>query len=157
MTEKTSKTVSVDNDKQSIESDSVQLLDSIDGLTDEQKSELLPVMEMYSGPIPHPQILKQYDSVYHGAAKKIINNGVAESKHRRMLENVRTWTKGLLSFVLLLLYFGSICFFAWLSYKIIMSGHAISGSAIGLFSAVMGGGSVVQLLEKFTDKDDVKS
>ncbi|WP_423252720.1 DUF2335 domain-containing protein [Melissococcus plutonius] len=36
--------------------------------------------------MPHPKILKEYDDMASGSAKLIIENGVAESKHRRTME-----------------------------------------------------------------------
>ena len=42
---------------------------------------------MQSGPIPRPDILKKYNDLDPGAAKKIINNGVQESVHRRKMES----------------------------------------------------------------------
>ncbi len=40
----------------------------------------------FQGPLPHPQILKQYDQVYPGAAKIIFTLVSAQSKHRQELE-----------------------------------------------------------------------
>lgn len=42
---------------------------------------------MYSGPIPAPHFLKEYDEMDPGAAKQIIDNGVEESHHRRQMES----------------------------------------------------------------------
>ncbi|NVY95803.1 hypothetical protein HU830_01085 [Lactobacillus sp. DCY120] len=51
------------------------LLDEVKSLPESKRKNMLATMEMYSGPIPHPKILKGYD----GAAKEIIENGVNES------------------------------------------------------------------------------
>lgn len=40
----------------------------------------------YSGPIPPPDLLRQFDEVYPGAAKQILGDFVEESAHRRSME-----------------------------------------------------------------------
>lgn len=45
------------------------------------------IRQSYSGPLPPPHLLKQFDDVEPGTAKTIIDNFVAESEHRRNLEN----------------------------------------------------------------------
>ena len=40
----------------------------------------------YSGPLPHPEILQQYEHIYPGAAKSIFDDFLQESAHRRQLE-----------------------------------------------------------------------
>jgi len=40
----------------------------------------------FSGPMPHPDILKKYDEVYPGAAKFIIDMAKNQSDHRQILE-----------------------------------------------------------------------
>ena len=44
-------------------------------------------MEIYQGDLPHPDILKGYQELYPDAAHKIIDNGIAESQHRREMED----------------------------------------------------------------------
>lgn len=44
-----------------------------------QQQMAMAKLEMYSGPIPHPDILKQYDEINPGAAQLIIKNGVKNS------------------------------------------------------------------------------
>ncbi|WP_137619758.1 DUF2335 domain-containing protein [Companilactobacillus heilongjiangensis] len=41
----------------------------------------------FSGPIPHPDILKGYAEVYPEAPKQIIENSIEESKHRRKFDD----------------------------------------------------------------------
>lgn len=92
-----------DNNEKSV---NAELLDDIERLNPEQKTEIMATLEMYSGPLPHPEILKQYQELYSGAAKEIIKNGVAESKHRRRLENARSFVKLFLSFLSLIIFAG---------------------------------------------------
>lgn len=56
-------------------------------LPQEQQNQVIQKLEMYSGPIPSPHILKEYDEMDPGAAKQIIDNGVEESHHRRQMES----------------------------------------------------------------------
>lgn len=60
---------------------------SVKKMPEHQQQQTMAKLEMHSGPIPDPETLKNYEELYHGAAKKIIDNGVDESIHRRNLEN----------------------------------------------------------------------
>lgn len=40
----------------------------------------------YSGPLPHPDILRQFEEVLPGSAERIFNQFEAQSAHRRSLE-----------------------------------------------------------------------
>ncbi|MFC1613490.1 DUF2335 domain-containing protein [Patescibacteria group bacterium] len=40
----------------------------------------------FSGPLPHPDILRKFDEVYPGAAKIIIDMAKEQSGHRQILE-----------------------------------------------------------------------
>ncbi|MGU9970910.1 DUF2335 domain-containing protein [Limosilactobacillus fermentum] len=62
-------------------------VDSVKKLPREQQDQVIQKLEMYSGPIPAPHILEQYDEIDPGAAKLIIENGVDESRHRRDMES----------------------------------------------------------------------
>jgi len=59
----------------------------IEKLAPKQRDKVISKLEMYSGPIPHPDILKKYNDIYSGAAQEIIDNGVEESVHRRSMES----------------------------------------------------------------------
>lgn len=63
-----------------------EILDNVEKLSDDKKEQAIAKLEMYYGPIPHPDILLEYDRMDKGAAKQIIDNGVAESVHRRSQE-----------------------------------------------------------------------
>ncbi|MGO9230590.1 MAG: DUF2335 domain-containing protein [Bryobacteraceae bacterium] len=41
---------------------------------------------VFSGPLPHPQVLEGYESVCQGAANRIIELAEAQSAHRRRME-----------------------------------------------------------------------
>ena len=44
------------------------------------------VHEAFSGPLPHPKILADYDKILPGTAERIITLAEAEAEHRRLLE-----------------------------------------------------------------------
>ncbi len=134
-----------------------ELLDNLKGLNEEQKTEVMATLEMYSGPLPHPSILKQYKDLYPQAAEEIIKNGLAESKHRRRLENSRVWTKLLLStFALAVFAVLSYLFLKW-SVDLIKAGYKVIGSIFGGGSFLMILGTLLSLVQTLTQKDDLKS
>lgn len=46
----------------------------------------LEIVEGFSGPIPHPQLLQQYDQICPGAADRIIRTMEQEAAHRHAME-----------------------------------------------------------------------
>ena len=42
--------------------------------------------EMFSGPVPHPEIIEKYEKIYPGAAKIIFDQWEGQTKHRQNLE-----------------------------------------------------------------------
>ena len=44
------------------------------------------ILSLYSGPLPPPRLLKEYDDVYPGLAKEIVTMVSAQSSHRQALE-----------------------------------------------------------------------
>lgn len=122
------------------------IIKQVDRLDNGEKHAVMQTLEMYSGPIPHPESLAQYDRIYPGAGKLIIDNGVAESQHRRQLEtNSLTYTRNdrrrrdWMGFVI-----GVIGVFAgaWLIHE----GHAVVGTALS-------GGTIVILVGMFLGAD----
>ena len=83
-------------------SNNTEIIDKLKHMPNESRKEIITTLEMYSGPIPHPQILKEYKNLYPEAAEKIIENGLEESRHRRNLENARQKRKGRLAWFALL-------------------------------------------------------
>lgn len=71
------------------ESSDIEVIEAVkkSDIPEPKKEEVIATMEMYNGPIPHPDILAGFDKFDKGAAKKIIDNGIAESLHRRKMEN----------------------------------------------------------------------
>lgn len=89
--------------------------------------------EHYAGPLPHPEILRQFDTIVPGSAEKIIKRFVEQGEHRQHLE--RTVIEGdvvlarwglFCGFVIAVLGLGSGVF-------LIMQGHELGG---GILSSV---------------------
>ncbi|WP_302175509.1 DUF2335 domain-containing protein [Limosilactobacillus ingluviei] len=72
----------IKDDQQSVDT----VVDHVKQLPRDEQHQVMQKLEMFSGPIPAPHILKQYDEMDPGAAKQIIDNGVEESHHRRQME-----------------------------------------------------------------------
>lgn len=72
-------------DKELITIDSI--VEEVERLPLEERQVVLERLEIYQGDLPHPNILKGYNELYPDAAKKIIDNGIAESEHRRKMED----------------------------------------------------------------------
>jgi len=79
-------------DKKNSEKDIVNsddLIQEIDNLSDEEKHKLIASVTQeysYSGILPHPMLLKQFDDVLPGTAERIIVMTEKEGEHRRNLE-----------------------------------------------------------------------
>lgn len=107
-----------------------EIIDDIKKLdiSSDKKQDIIATMEMYSGPIPHPKILAGYQALDPEAAKKIIDNGIEESKHRRELESKRQKRRGRLSWAALIFLFIFMIVFILCSFILILKGHKISGT-----------------------------
>lgn len=107
------------------------------------KQDLIATLEMYNGPIPHPKILEGNDKLDPGAAKRIIDNGIEESIHRRNMEE-KTMNHVARSFYFrLVLAFVLALFFGFGSFYLILQGHTIIGS-------VFAGVTLISILGIFT-------
>ena len=61
------------NDLQSSKANVDEVIDSVKKLPREEQEMAISKLEMYSGPIPHPDILKKYDELDPGAAKLLLS------------------------------------------------------------------------------------
>jgi uncharacterized membrane protein len=50
------------------------------------RQEVSSVQYSYSGPLPHPDILQQYDRIVPNGAERIFAQFESQSAHRRMIE-----------------------------------------------------------------------
>ncbi|MFT8363143.1 MAG: DUF2335 domain-containing protein [Sporolactobacillus sp.] len=140
------------NDK--IKTPDVELVEQLRQIQDTKK-ELVATLEMYSGPIPHPDILGKYESIFPGAAKAIIENGIEESNHRRKLEDDRQKRRGHLAWLTLIaLLLLSLTFIA-ASFVLILYNHKIIGSIFGGggFLALLG--NLLTLVSSLSSNDDI--
>lgn len=107
-----------------------------------QNRQIITQVESFSGPIPHPQILSEYERIVPGSAAKILDMAVSQSEHRKSLEikvistNINNSKLGL--------WFGLIIGLAGICAGTILSLHdkQIAGSVIG-------GGALVSLVGVF--------
>lgn len=63
-----------------------QILEKVEPNEKESSATLKVQKEMYSGPLPHPSHLKEYEECYPGAAEEIIKMAVKQSDHRQDME-----------------------------------------------------------------------
>lgn len=70
-----------------------QIIQIIEKQPDDVKEEIVEVVlaeqthsMMYSGPIPHPELLRQFDEVIPGGADRIMTMAEGQSSHRQLLE-----------------------------------------------------------------------
>lgn len=134
-----------------------ELIDKVEALPKEEKRKLTMSLSMYSGPIPHPDILKGYEKLYSGAAKKMIDNGLEESVHRRTLETKRQKRRGSLAFVSL---FALILFTIMLlifSFLLIINDHAVIGTVFALGDFFWFVGKMDESVDKLSSNNDLNS
>ena len=63
-----------------------EVVQQVERLEPQQRATVLQKLEIYQGDLPHPSILEGYNELYPEAAKKIIDNGIAEIEYRREQE-----------------------------------------------------------------------
>lgn len=135
----------------------VEIMDKLDALPDEDREQIIATLEMYSGPIPHPVILQGYEKLSPGAAKLIIENGVQESEHRRMLETRRQKRRGGMAWFTLI----SVVIITGLllvgSYLLIMNDHPIIGSVFGAGGFLTFLGNLIDQIGTLSGKDDIST
>lgn len=101
--------------------------------TDKPQQNPVAVLQQvsFSGPLPPPSILRQYDEVVPGAAERIIKMAEDQSKHRQELENaviksdISNSKSGLL--------FGFVIGMSGVigSVVLVMTDHELTGSVLG--------------------------
>ena len=112
------------------------IVDKVESLPEEERSLIYQKLEIYQGDLPHPKILEGYNALYPDAAKRIIENGIAETEHRREMEkrylnaNIKAHNLGqILGFVIaILIIVGGI--------YLILKDHQVLGSILSGVSAL---------------------
>ena len=73
------------------EKEAEELAELLDGLPDEKKAKVMAIVHtersVFSGPLPHPDLLKDYEEAQPGAANIIINMATKEQDHRHHMED----------------------------------------------------------------------
>lgn len=73
------------------EKEAEELAELLDGLPDEKKAKVMAIVHtersVFSGPLPHPDLLKGYEEAQPGAANIIINMATKEQDHRHHMED----------------------------------------------------------------------
>lgn len=136
-----------------------EIIDDIKKLdiSSDKKQDIIATMEMYSGPIPHPKILAGYQALDPEAAKKIIDNGIEESKHRRELESKRQKRRGRLSWAALIFLFIFMIVFILCSFILILKGHKISGTIFAGTAFLVFASTMYEGVLQLSDNSDRKS
>lgn len=122
---------------ESVEDNEIEeVLDKVEKLPEEKRRVVYQKLEIFQGDLPHPNILKGYSELYPDAAKRIIENGIAETEHRRAMEKKYLYSQTsdrrlgqILGFIIaVLIITGGI--------YLIMNGHVVTGSAMTGLSAI---------------------
>lgn len=86
-------------------------------------------LEMYSGPLPHPDLLRRYQEIVPDAPERILKMAEKQNEHRIEIEkkviggNIFNERLGLIAGFL-------VCVYAlYLGTKILLAGHEVSGFA----------------------------
>lgn len=116
--------------------DTAELVDRLESLPESQREVVYQKLEIYQGDLPHPKILAEYSKLYPGAPKGIIENGLAESRHRRELESKEQMLQykfkirgQIFGFIVALCIIGGGIF-------LIHSGHTVTGSIMAGVTAI---------------------
>lgn len=92
-------------------------------ISKKDKEKMIATLSMYSGPIPTPALLAGYENLDKGAAKKIIDNALAESEQRRKLEYPRQKRRGRMAWFSLFIVALFVVETGYLCYYFISIGH----------------------------------
>ncbi len=112
------------------------IVSQVESLPEAERNLIYQRLEIYQGDLPHPKILEGYNALYPDAAKRIIENGIAETEHRREMEkkylnaNIKAHNLGqVLGFIIaVLIIVGGV--------HLILNNHQVSGSILSGVSAL---------------------
>jgi len=86
--------------------------------------------EYYTGPLPHPELMKGYDEILPGAADRILQSFEHEGTHRREIEaneskaRIEISKRGQILALIVSIFFGSG------SFAVVLAGHDSAGAVI---------------------------
>lgn len=127
-----------------------EVLEIVERLPEEKRQVIFQHFELYQGDLPHPDILKGYNELYPEAAKKIIDNGIAESEHRRTQEVKSLKAQINISFVGQIFGFIVALVIIGAGAYLILNNHEITGS-------IMTGVSALGVIGLFTGQNQNKT
>jgi uncharacterized membrane protein len=92
--------------------------------------------QQFTGPLPHPEILRGYEDVVPGAAERLLTMAERNSQHRRDMERIvveggsrRAWAGLVLGFIIAVL-------FLIVSAALIINGYEVAGTILGTVDVV---------------------
>ena len=133
--EETQESVAIPDGEEELEKLSIKILEKLSVTVSER-------FERFTGPIPPPDIMEQYEKTLPGSADRIIKMAENQSEHRQSLEKQR------LSFSNREVHLGQIFGFLIGAIAIVTGGYiALSGSQIS--GGVMGTSVVIGLVSVF--------
>jgi uncharacterized membrane protein len=94
----------------------------------------------FSGPLPPPEILAEYERIIPGGANRIMVMAETQAKHRQELERAVVTSNNRRSNIGLWLGFLVVMFITWAAYDAIMAGHGLAGTVLGTVDIVTIGG-----------------
>ncbi|MDR3711456.1 MAG: DUF2335 domain-containing protein [Puia sp.] len=101
-----------------------------------EKSFSMATMMRFSGPMPHPDILRGMEEIVPGSAKEIIGMSLSQSEHRKNLEQIalksqtkQSSTGQWLGFVIAIFGLGG-------AFALVYTGHDAAGSVLGSFDLI---------------------
>ena len=126
------------------------VVEKVESLPPEAQQIVMSRMELYQGDLPHPDILRGYNELYPEAAKRIIENGILETEHRRRQDKIylngmlAERTRGqILGFVIALV--------------IVASGVYLMANEHILAGSLLTGGSLIGVVGLFTGNSNEKN
>jgi uncharacterized membrane protein len=150
---------SVNEEESNIPEEIKQILDDPKLSEDEKKeirSAFISVERSFSGPLPSPEILQQYNNVLENGAERVVTMAENQSKHRMSLEDfaikrqiIQSGRGQIFGFILALICISSTVFLA-------LKGHENLAIALGT-STVIGLASIFVLGKIFQSKDKEES
>ena len=119
-----------------------ELAELLDGLPDEKKAKVMAIVHtersVFSGPLPHPDLLKGYEEAQPGAANIIINMATKEQDHRHKMEDdmlkqrCRKQNRGQMYGCCLAVFFAIVAFAITLTGHEIVAGVVFGTTIIGI-------------------------
>jgi uncharacterized membrane protein len=89
--------------------------------------------QAYSGPLPAPQQIEEYNRIVPGSGEILFEEFRAQSRHRRSMEKIIVVSDAARSFVGMFIGGGLAVYMTWLGAQLIREGHATTGfSSIGI-------------------------